>query len=444
MSTGDLAAGHRAVPPDYDKAAAWTLTLLLSACLTLAYIDRAVINLLAQSIKTDLNISDTRLALLQGLAFTVSFTLATVPGGWLADRFDRRRLIALGVVAWSVMTGLCGLAQNFEMLFLARVGVGLFEAVLTPCALAMIAAALPVGPRATAMSVYHMGTVLGVGLSLILGGLLLEWLGSPAAPVIMGLGNFAAWQQTFLLLALPGFALAAVVLFFAREPRQAVETRPANAPRGLAPFMKTHGAVFIAVTAAMTLMLSAVAGATAWAPIFLVRDWGLSPGEIARTYGPISVVFGLVGTFFGGWLASRLARSGRGDASLRATLFAAVGATLFGIIVYQTDRGALGWSALAAITFFAPMPFGVAFAMLADLTPPEIRGRITALYVFVLNAVGHTLGPLMVGLTNDTLFKSEAALGWSLALLWAVCGGAAIVILSLAARGFRRAADGEA
>jgi hypothetical protein len=161
-------AATSAAPAGADRGA-WTLALLLTACLTVAYVDRAVLNLLAEPIKRDFGLSDTRLSLLQGLAFTVSFMVATLPAGWLADRMDRRVLISAGVFAWSLMTAACGLAQSFEQLFLARVGVGLFEAVLTPCAVVMIAGAFRPGPRSTAMGIYHMGSVLGIGLSLMLG-----------------------------------------------------------------------------------------------------------------------------------------------------------------------------------------------------------------------------------------------------------------------------------
>jgi uncharacterized membrane protein YeaQ/YmgE (transglycosylase-associated protein family) len=143
----------------------------------------------------------------------------------------------------------------------------------------------------------------------------------------------------------------------------------------------------------MTLVIAAVAAGTAWAPIFLVRDWGLTPGEIGRTFGPISIVSGIAGTFAGGWIAARLAKAGRTDAALLATLFSVVGATIFGVLVFQSRESALGYVALAGITFFSPMPFGVALAVLSEIARPELRGRLTAIYIFTLNAVGQTLGP---------------------------------------------------
>jgi MFS family permease len=428
------------VQEDTRRGSPWLLAFLLTACLTVAYMDRAILNLLAQPIKQDLQLSDTRLSLLQGVAFTLSFTLATLPAGWLADRMDRRLLITVGMVAWSLMTAACGLASTFEELFLARVGVGLFEAVLTPCAVIMIAAAIPPASRGTAMGLYHTGTVLGVGLSLLIGGLLIERL-APLPPLDLPLvGALEDWQVTFVALSIPGLVLALIFFLLARDdgPR----ATEAGAPRAVQPlrsFFRERGTLFAAHALAMTLLLAAVAAGTAWGPVFMIREWGFAPGQVARTLGPISILFGLIGIFAGGWLASFLARRGSRNGPLIATLFSAVGATAAGILVYQTEAGPVGYLGLAAVTLFSPMPFGVALAVLADLARPEVRGRVTALYIFTLNALGQSLGPLAVGLSNDRIFGSDQALATSLSLVWAVCGGLAILILLWARPRYRAA-----
>jgi MFS family permease len=149
---------------------AWYVVFVLMVCYTLSFIDRQILSLLVAPIKRDLGISDTKIGLLQGLAFALFYTLLGFPLGWIADRYSRRNLVAAGVFFWSLMTALCSLAASFSSLFLARMGVGVGEATLGPSAFSLISDYFPKERLGGALSVYSMGIFIGSGLALIVGG----------------------------------------------------------------------------------------------------------------------------------------------------------------------------------------------------------------------------------------------------------------------------------
>ena len=153
------------------------MVILLTALYMLSFLDRTIIVLLVEPIKADLGLTDTELSLLYGLAFAVFYTFLGIPIARLADRKSRRIIIMVGVSVWSLATALCGLAKNFGQLFAARVSVGVGEASLSPAAYSMISDSFPPEKRGVAMSVYTMGLYLGVGFALILGGVVIDWVG---------------------------------------------------------------------------------------------------------------------------------------------------------------------------------------------------------------------------------------------------------------------------
>ena len=158
---------------------------LLTAAYVLSYVDRTIIALMVGPIRADLGLTDTQFSLLGGLAFAVFYSTLGVPFGWWADRGNRPRIVALGVFFWSVMTMLCGFARSFTGLFLMRVGVGVGEAALSPSAYSLIAETYPPNRVGRALSIYGTGIYLGVGLSFVLGGVLVDRL-SALPPIEIG------------------------------------------------------------------------------------------------------------------------------------------------------------------------------------------------------------------------------------------------------------------
>ena len=202
-------------------AAAWYAVAVLFLAYTFSAIDRQILTLLVGPVRADLVLSDFELSLLQGAAFSLLFVFVGFPVGRLADVHSRRGIIACGIAFWCLMTTACGLSRNFLQLFLARMGVGVGEATLSPAASSLIADMFPPEKRAVAFSVYHLGYPVGGGLALVIGGLILESLDGIDVLTLGWLGEFRAWQVAFILVGLPGLLLVPLMFSFRDPVRQA-------------------------------------------------------------------------------------------------------------------------------------------------------------------------------------------------------------------------------
>ena len=198
-------------------AYAWYVVWALTAIYMLSYMDRQILSLLVGPLKRDLAISDTRVGLLQGLAFGLFYTLMGLPLGRIADRRSRRGLIALGIVLWSLFTSLSSVARSFWSLFLARMGVGVGEASLSPAAYSLIADYFPAERLGVAISVYYMGVFFGSSLSLVVTGIIVDLVAHTPTIAVPWLGTMAAWRITFLFVGVPG-VLFALLAYTIREP----------------------------------------------------------------------------------------------------------------------------------------------------------------------------------------------------------------------------------
>ena len=194
--------------PDYpDPVYAWYVLLILFLAYTVAYIDRQIMALLIEPIKRDLHISDTQVSLLIGFAFVIFYTFAGIPIGRLADKKNRRVIIATGIFFWSLLTAVCGLARNFWQLFLARIGVGIGESCLSPAAYSLIADYFPKSRRSMAIGLYSSGIYVGAGLALVVGGFVIQLIANMHEVVIPVIGHLypicclpflIAWTSRFL------------------------------------------------------------------------------------------------------------------------------------------------------------------------------------------------------------------------------------------------------
>ncbi len=405
----------------------WWTVAVLTIAYTFAFIDRQVINLLVTPIKADLGISDTQMSLLMGLSFALFYTLIGVMIGPLADRGSRRGLAAGGFVAWSAMTTACGMARSYGQLFLARIGVGVGEAALTPAAYSMIADEFPRERRGAALGVYSSGIYIGSGLATYLGGTLVATARDGQLVDLPLIGSARPWQAVFVILGLAGI-VAAALFATVREParRTPVTREPLRAVlahyRENAKSLATHHAGFA------LLSLAGYASA-AWIPALLERKHGWSPAKIGEVYGPIIAVAGITGVIAGGRVADLMKRRGIVDANLRVGLAAALLCALLGLFfpLVSDDRVCAGL--LFAFYLASSLPWGVAAAALADSVPDRLRGQVSAIYLLAINAVGLGLGPTAIALVTDHVFERESALDLSLAWVVPIVEVAAAIVL---------------
>lgn len=355
------------------------------------FLDRQILSILLEPIKRDLGLSDTQLGFLSGIAFALFYTIVGLPIARWADRASRRNIIALALAVWSGMTALCGLAQNFWQLALARVGVGVGEAGCSPPSHSLLSDYYARSERATALSVYSLGIPVGILLGFLLGGWITEFFG---------------WRWAFVVVGLPGLLLAVVVRFTLREAPRGFSDG-VSAPQTPLPVREVIRALwsqpsFRHLTLAISLNAFTGYGATVWLPAFLLRVHGMSPGEVGTALALVIGVAGGCGTYAAGVIADRL---GRRDQRwfLWTPALAVTVATPFalGIYLWPGAAGALIFAAIS--TFFNSFYLGPSFSTAQSLVDPRMRAIASAIMMLFINLIGMGLGPQIVGILSDLL-----------------------------------------
>jgi MFS family permease len=422
---------------------AWYVVSVLFLGAIVSFVDRQIIALVVDDIKLDLGLDDLQIGLLQGPPFGIFYALMSLPIALAADRRNRRNIVVAGVTFWSIATAACGMASSFWHLFLARIGVGVGEATLSPSAYSMISDYFPKEKLSLAMAVFTMGNLTGVGLAMLLGGALIVWLKSVGPVELWWVGTLEPWQFTFVLVALPGLLLALLMLTV-REPLRrgrAPDSAPGDGREQLRQFWRflgSHRRTFATLFASFTVLVLVAYGNFAWMVVFFVRTFGWSAGEAGLIYGVVVLVFGTSGAFFGGWIANVLARRGYTDAPYRATLLCSIPLAPLAALTYLVAPD--GWWAVAFFApwqFFGAVPAGLAGAAMMTITPNEMRAKISAVYLFFSNIVGISLGPTTVGFLTTYVFRDDALIRFSLGAVNCVGAPLAVVLIWLGMGAFR-------
>jgi MFS family permease len=390
--------------PEQSLRYAWYVAIVLMLCNTLSFIDRQILGLLAPVIKQELSLSDTKIGLLQGLAFGVFYTLLGMPMGRVVDRRNRRNLVAAGIFCWSLMTAACAAARGFWTLFLARMGVGVGEATLSPSAFSLLSDYFPRERLGTALSVFSMGVFFGSGSALIIGGLVI--------------GAVESWRLTFLIVGLPGL-LASLLMFTIKEParRNLLEGKAVHLSLGeVFEQVKLRWQSVTGICLAFAFQALCNYAQQAWLPTYFARARGWQPKQAGITLGVISLATGLLGAYLGGALCDRWQRAAKADAPLRVGVLATACAGTFFSLALATPSLKFQLILLVPAFFFLAMPIGSSYASLQLILPNQVRGQIGALQVFTLNMFGLILGPFLPGFFNDYVFRNPQFIGWSLTI----------------------------
>jgi len=380
----------------------------------LSFVDRQILSLMVEPIKQDLGLSDLQVGLLQGLAFAMLYAVVGIPIGMLADRISRRRIIAVGVLFWSACTALCGFAGSYAHLFMARMGVGLGEASLSPSAHSWLSDAYPPAQLSRAMAIYNLGITVGGGLALLVGGAVVDMVARSGALVLPVVGALPTWRAAFLMVALPGLVVAALV-FIAREPARRAKSK-GGMPLGAAlSHLASHKRTFIAIYANSTLLSIMGYGLTAWYPTLLIRTFGLTPGQASLRLGLILLLLGSFGSLAGGYAAERLTLKGVRDANLRVVMTIALLCLLPAFLAPLMPSSALLLILFALLTLFFNGYFGCSLAAIQLATPPSMRATGAALFLLANSLVGLSLGTAIVPLIDKAFFGGQGHIGPALA-----------------------------
>lgn len=390
--------------------------VLLTSVMIFNYVDRLAIGLLLQDIKADLDLSDTQLGLLTGIAFAFFYAMMGIPIARWADRGNRVTIITVTTALWSVAVALCGAATSFVQLLVCRIGVAVGEAGCHPPAFSLLADYFARNDRPRAIARYMLGWPLALTFGFFAAGWLNELLG---------------WRLTFLILALPGLVLAVLAKLSLRDPREGgvvaaagmtdqEQTGPQPSIRAVLSAL-WNNRTFRHLAFAFSLSYFFGNGILQWQPAFFMRSHGIATGEIGTWFALIYGIGGLLGTYLGGEIASRYAAN---DERLQfvamAWLYvvhAVLGAAVYLVSDRHTAFGLLALSAIGNAVVAGPM-----FAATQTIVPRQMRAMSIAVVLFFSNLIGLGFGPLVAGALSDALRAAFGEESLRYALL-ALCPG---------------------
>ncbi len=413
---------------------AWYIVALCMVAYIFSFIDRQIITLLVGPIRADLNISDTQFSLLSGLAFALFYASMGIPIARLADTKSRPLIIAVGIFIWSLATAFCGLARSFVQLFIARMAVGVGEAALSPAAYSMISDSFPRSKLGTALGIYSLGIPIGSGLAMVIGGNVIDYiaaLGSVDLPVV---GILKPWQLTFVVVGLPGILVSAMFLFTIRDPERKGGVKAGGYTiKEVAQYIAQHKKTFLCHYFGFGSSALAMFAILFWAPAFLKRTYGLGPGEIGNYLGVVMLVMVTAGVVGAGLLTDFFTRRGHDDAPLRAGLVGCLGTIIpAALFPFMPNLYAALFCIGLALAFgnFSPPTSGAALQLMA---PNQMRAQATAMFFLFMNLFGIAGGNILVAMGTDYIFKDDAMVGYSMALMATIGAsvGAAILLIGL-------------
>ena len=416
----------------------WYATGVLMLAYVFSYLDRQILYLMVGPIRKDLHITDFEFSLLSGAAFGIFYTFMGLPIGWLADRWNRKKLIAIGITAWSIMTSLCGLAQNYGLLFLARVGVGVGESTLSPSAYSYLSDSFDRVRLPRAMSLYGLGLFIGAGIALIIGGEVIGAVQNWGAVRIPFVGELRSWHLVFLIVGIPGL-LVAFWISTLREPVRTGVTRPADSGMPFSQIMAfVAGQPLMAISLFIgAALFSAQAYADSWYPTLFMRIWGWKVQSAGQIVGASSLIAGPIGMLFAGWLSSRWIAQGKVDACLRLTAWAALGITLPATLLPIAPSAMLMALLLFPFKFFIGFTPVLIPAALQLVGPNQIRAQLGAMFLFATGLIGVTGGPILPAFLSDYVFKGAYALPHALSVTAAIIGPLTFLVSWIGLRQYR-------
>lgn len=422
--SGSTAASTRSVIyRRYVVALIWVVMLL-------RFVDLQIIAVLLEPIKAEFSVSDTQLGLLSGFAFSLFYGTLGIPIAWLADRYNRRNIIAAAVGLWSAMTALCGSATSFATLFLARIGVGVGEAGGQPPAYSLVSDYFPPQKRATVFAVLNCAVPVGVFVGFIVGGYVSTYYG---------------WRSAFMAVGVPGLIIALLVRFTLREPpRGQTEETPGTTP---APPVRDAITTLLSVRSYRHLVLASsiftlgAVGSGIWIPSFFIRVHSMAPADVALWLACVYGAGGLTGALLGGVLADRLAaRTGDKRWYSRLSAITTLAILPIAFFVYLWPHPIQALIVQTGTTILMHMWMGPTYATVQSLAGVKRRAMAAAVNLLAINLIAYGMGPLLVGLASD-LFSARLgneSLRYSILFVVVLAYGWAAIHFLLAAKTLRQ------
>ncbi|WP_019516929.1 MFS transporter [Sphingomonas sp. Mn802worker] len=419
---------------------AWYVVACLTIAYALAILDRVSIGLLITPLQAALKINDTQFGLLQGMAFSICYSVLGLPLGMLCDRSHRVSVLIGGLVLWSFATIGCSFAATFHQLFVARMLVGIGEAALVPVATSLIADYFAPQIRPKAYGVFVTGSSLGTAAAFTLSGLFLSWADRLIAlvPVFNGM---AAWQVVFILCGAPGLVLALVLLVSFREPKRHGVVSVAQG-FSLGPIMalfRAHPKAFATLMIGTVLNLVCVYAIVGWFPALFIRAHGWSAAKTGYALGAVGLPISTLAAFSSGWVIAWLMKHGHRDAPMIAAITCGCSMAVFGALGCVVPSAALALALYGLNALFVNWNISAVYSGISQITPNELRGQVMALHNICSGLIALTAGNFIVGFLSDTIFHQAGGISYALGLVFLFFGLCAAVLLAFGRAAFRDA-----
>lgn len=413
----------------------WTMVAVLAFFATLAAIDKNFLTLVVPDIKADFDVTDVQVGLLIGLAFAASNVAISLPAGWLADRANRRAIVACGVLTWSVMAATCGVARTYGQLFAARVGVGLGEGISPPASYSLIRDGIAPHRRGLAFAIFSIGGAVGSGLAFLIGGFLIAGLRTLDLSSIPFLAALPTWQIALLVIGAAGLPLSLLAFAFPDPGRLVDHGAARSTVKEAWSIAKSHRRILVPLLVFSVVQAMLTAGLSAWVAALLQRTFAVDAVSFGPTLGIVLMTGAPLGLVSAGLLIDRLGRDGPAIAAIVASMVVIVA----GSFAPHVPRIALYWPFQAAIIMASTVYLPVTSTLVARVMPASSIGTTIAAYLFAQGMIGAGLGPLVVALFTEHVFVgSPRAINASITTASLLLGGVALLAAFMLLRATRR------
>jgi MFS family permease len=368
---------------------------LLTIVYALNFLDRTIFNVLIEPIKKEFQLSDTMLGLLAGFGFVLMYSVLGMPIARLADRTNRRTIVALGLTFWSAMTALCGMAQNVTMLAFARIGVGIGESAGTPASQSIIADLFAKDERPRALGIFAIGTYLGVFLGYFFGGWVNQYFG---------------WRAAFVGAGLPGLLIALLLWATVAEPVRRSDGGERIGNEAIGP---TFAFLFSQKSFVLVLIGFCLAGFTnystsVWIPPFMARVHHLTSAEIGTYAGTFKGLFGIAGALLGGFVVAKISKDDDRWKVWAPAIMSGLAGPIFVVCMLTSSFHVMVWT-LGLFSVFVGFHLGPIFAVAQTIARTSMRALAAATVLLTATCFGQGIGPLAVGYLNDVLKAAYGA-----------------------------------
>lgn len=384
-----------------EAPSAWrarTVLIVLTLIATVQFFDRALMVVILEPLKQEFSLTDAQLGFLSGFSYAAAFALAGIPFGWMADRGNRRNLLAALLAIWSALVAFAGSANSFMALVLTRVGIGAADAGGQPCSVSIISDLYPTQRRASAVAIFFVGVPLGMASGFIVGAIVAGQLG---------------WRTAFYVAAAPGVLLTILLLLLVKEPKRGASDGLQESKDNAPPLSETFAFMrsqksLVYLMAASVLVTASSSAMMSWIGSLLVRVHGLSLENVGMLTGLCMGGFGAIGTIVFGWVADRQgAKDMRNQPRMMAIAAAVIAISGTAVSLLPTVLGAA-----ISLALFASMVAGLngpTYALTQSLVRVRMRGTSMSTLVVLLNLIGVGVGPALAGILSDQFAAASGA-----------------------------------